>query len=148
MNSDIKNLLEENSYLKKIVKLYEDPSKQVPERLKDIKKILDKHFNEENEFNNIIIKQIKDKYKDELNKFEYVKNTDNLIIGKEIIFVSRRTQKKSKIMDIVDFKKDEFDRIIGILVKSKRARVPKFVSYLKNYIFEYVGNKNNDLINL
>lgn len=144
---DLKNLLEENSYLKKFIKLHEDPAKHVPERLKDIKKVLDIHFKEENELNNVIIKQIQDKYKNELNKFEYTKNT-HILLGKQIIYISRRTHKISKIMDVIDYKKDEFDKIIGILVKSKRARVLKFVSFLKNYIFEYVGNKNNDLEDL
>ncbi|ARF09081.1 hypothetical protein Catovirus_2_30 [Catovirus CTV1] len=142
--SDLKTLLEENQYLKKIIKLYDDPFKHVPQRLNEIKNVIDFHFKEDNELNNIIVRQIQDKFKNQLASFEYVKNTNSLVGGKQIIFVSRKTQKISKMMDVLDFKKDEFDKNIGILVKSKKGRVPRFVSFLKNYIFEYIGKQKQE----
>jgi len=138
MNSDLQLLIQDDQELQKIVKFYIDPVKKKPERLVVIQNVLDKYIPNENEFNNIVIKKITDKYKNELKNFKYATRPGKLLIGQEIIFVSRKTQKISKLMDIVDIKKNDFNEIVGISVKSKRARTNKYIAFLKNYIFKYV----------
>ena len=63
MNSDLQLLIQDDQELQKIVKFYIDPVKKKPERLVVIQNVLDKYIPNENEFNNIVIKKITDKYK-------------------------------------------------------------------------------------
>lgn len=135
---NISELIKNDSTLTKIVTIFKDPFQAKPSRFIHIQNIIDKYIPDENVFNNIVIKKITDKYKNELKDYKYVNMPRKLLTGQQIIYVSRKNFKISKIVDIIDYKFNDFGEIVAIIVKSKRAKVTKNISFLKNYIFKYI----------
>lgn len=138
--------------LKNIIKIYQDPYSHDPHRLIEIEKIIDEYFPENNKNNDIVVTKIIDKYKTELKNFKYIENPNDSIMGKNIKFVSRTSHKLSNIFIVTDIIKNIDGLYVGLNISAKKAKTTKYISFIKNYIFEYIdtrkGNSNiHNLIN-
>lgn len=120
-----------------------------PNRLIEIEKIINKYYcDDEPDEKIILVNKIKDKYKNELENFEYVKDLEKLSQGQEIRCVSRKNYKLSNASFIVDIERDEMNRVINIICKSNMSRIKKKMSYLKHFIFLYSKKDNNVIMEL
>ena len=120
-----------------------------PNRLLEIEKILDKYYNNgENDEKMIIINKIKDKYKNELENYRYVYNLNELVVGQEIRYVSRKNYKLSNATFIVQIEKDGSDCVTNIVCKSNMSRIKKKISHLKHFIFIYHKRNKDNLLDI
>lgn len=142
-NTVLNNLLKDDPQIIKLIGPITDPIIKVPNRLLIITDTINKYITSENTDHHIMIQQLSEKYKQELKNYKYLDIISDHLIEKKILVIPKKTLKLSNIYYVKQILRNDAGNIIGINAKANKSKVSRKILLLKNYIFEYIGEKND-----